>query len=48
MRGLIADQIGAAARDDLPPVAGIFLELGFFGGINVVANNAGQHDVVRG
>lgn len=41
MRGIIADEIGTAAWNCLTPVAGVLFELRFFGGIDLVANDAG-------
>src|SRR5450759_3514778 len=46
MRGEIAEQIGAAARDRLAPVARIFLERGVPAWIDLVADEAGDHGLL--
>ena len=43
MRGKIADEIRAAARDGLPPGAGIFVEGGHLERVDLVANEARDH-----
>src|SRR3546814_16189914 len=43
VRREIADQIRAAPRDRLPPVARILLECGHLVGVDLVADEAGDH-----
>jgi hypothetical protein len=47
MRTEIADQIGAATRYRLTPVACVVLELGFLRRIDVIANETGDHVCLR-
>src|SRR5262245_39839345 len=43
MRREIADEVGAAARDRLAPIAGVFLEGSGLERIDLIANEAGDH-----
>ena len=45
MRRVVTNEIGAATRNGLPPGTCILIELRFLCGVNVVANNAGQHEI---
>jgi hypothetical protein len=42
VRGEIADQVGAATRDRLPPIAGVFLEIGLAERVDLLADEAGD------
>jgi uncharacterized protein YciI len=43
VRREVADELGAATRDCLSPVASILLELGLLGRINMIPDDAGDH-----
>ena len=43
MGRIIPDKVSPASRNGLPPVACVFLELGFLCRIDLVADDAGQH-----
>ncbi len=44
MRSEIADEIGPAAWDGLAPISRIVFEPRFFGWIDLVSDDAGDHD----
>lgn len=46
VRGVIADQISPTSGNGLSPVAGVLIELRFFGRVNLIADNSGEHDGV--
>ena len=43
VRGEVANEVGAAARDRLASGAGVALEMGLLGRVDLVADDAGQH-----
>lgn len=45
MRCVIPHKVRTATRDGLPPISRVLLELRFFGRVDLIANNTGEHGV---